>query len=117
MEKSKVKFVSVALEKHGKKKKENVWIALAGLLLKPGRKKTAVNLSRLQSLGKKFGEKTFVVPGKVLGTGTVTSALSVSALEFSGKARKKIAQAKGHAMGLKELIESNPKKSSLVIVK
>ncbi len=109
--------VLVSLEKKGKKNKEAIWLALAKQLGKNRSGKTVVNLSKLQNLSKKIGDKTIVVPGKVLGSGKISKAISVAALEYSGSAKKKILEAKGKAITLSELAETNPKKSSLVIVK
>ncbi len=108
--------LAIALEKYGKTTKERLWRDLAHRILVPKRQRVAVNLWRLQALSKKFSGKTIVVPGKVLGNGVLSSALSVAAMEFSGNARKKIENAKGRALLLRGLLEKKPKASSMVIV-
>lgn len=96
---------------------KKIWKAIAKKVLLPKRKRKKINISRLERIAKKLGEKkTFVVPGKVLGTGNTSIALKVSALEFSETARKKIIQAKGKTLSLTELINEKPKESNLTII-
>lgn len=106
----------VELDKHGKATKGDVWRELSGRLGRARRKRASVNLWRLNRLGRRFKNRIFVVPGKVLAWGEVDSALKVAAFEFSAEARKKIEGAKGEALTLQELIARKPKKSELVIV-
>jgi len=67
-------------------------------------------------LGKKFGKKFLLVPGKVLGQGEIEESVNVIALEFSETAKKKIGE-KGKAIGLLEALEQKIKASDIVIVK
>jgi len=60
-----------------------------------------VNVGKIGQLTKK-GD-TIVVPGKVLGSGSIAHAVTVAAEKFSGSARKKIESAGGKAIPIGEL--------------
>jgi large subunit ribosomal protein L18e len=59
-----------------------------------------VNLAKLARLTKR-GE-VVLVPGKVLGSGSLTHSLIVGAYAFSAAAVRKIRQARGTALGLSD---------------
>jgi large subunit ribosomal protein L18e len=94
--------------------KNKFWRALAKRLSTPSSGRAGVNVSKLERLG---GDLTLVVPGKVLGTGTVSKKLRVAAYSFSQGAVKKLAASGSEVMQLRELFESNPtgKKLKMVI--
>ena len=78
-----------------KKSHENqvaIWRYMANRVSDSRRRRIAVNVSRL-NLYTQEGD-TAVVPGKVLGAGTVDHPLTVAAFDFSKKARSKILKAK-----------------------
>ena len=114
--KNETKKIVAELEKAGRKTKQKIWIAIAVALKKPRRNRPSINLWKLEKLAKKFKGNTLVVPGKVLGYGSLEEKTSVAALEFSEKAKKEI-ESKGKAMSLNELLKSNEKVENLVIVK
>ena len=100
-----------------KKAKENsaaIWRDLAERLSKPKRRRIAVNLSRLNRYTK--GDDTVVVPGKVLGAGSIDHPVKVAAFAFSEQARLKIIKAKGKCITIPELIEMNPKGTNVKII-
>ena len=117
MEKTKIIGISIALEKHAKKKKEQIWKAMAKEIQKPRKRMPSINLTRIGKLAQQFDKKTLFVPGKILGTGALGVSVFVVGLEFSKNARKKIVDAKGKAWEIKEFLETDPVKSSVVIVK
>ena len=49
-----------------------------------------------------------LVPGKVLSLGEMSKKVDVAAFNFSAEAKKKIEQANGKIMTIKELLEQNP---------
>lgn len=106
----------VALEKHGKKNKEKVWLDIARRVKKPSRSRARVNLWKLERLSKKFGNKIFVVPGAVLSTGELKSAIEVGAFRFSEAAENKIKAHKGKAVSLNALMEGKYKTKNIVLV-
>ncbi len=60
-----------------------------------------VNVGKISKLTKK-GD-SIVVPGKVLGTGSIDHAVTVAAMRFSESARRKIEAAGGKAMAIEKL--------------
>ena len=89
------------------------WKALAKKLSTPSSRRAAVNVSKLERMGTGF---TLVVPGKVLGTGTVSKKLRVAAYAFSQSAVDKLEAAGGETMSLKALFRANPTAKKLKMV-
>ncbi len=106
----------VALEKYGKRTKQNIWLKIAEKLKKPRRSRIKVNIWKLAKLNKKFKNQTIIVPGKILGKGDVNEAVCTAAFDFSKEAKEKIQKAKGTTITFYELMNKKPKPSSLVIV-
>lgn len=90
-----------------KKTKKPIWKAVAMSLEKPSRNRPEVNISRLNRHSEK-GD-SLVVPGKVLGSGTIDFPVDVAALSFSEEAKRKIAKAGGKAHRIEDIIEKPPK--------
>lgn len=85
----------------------SIWRKLALDLERPTRKRRIVNLSKI-SLHSKENE-TIVVPGKVLGSGTLNHKITISAYQFSGSAREKLEKAGAKIIPMEELIKESPK--------
>lgn len=107
----------MALEKQAKKTKAKAFKALSQQLVKPRRNRVRINLWKLEKLGKKFKGKTLVVPGKVLGYGSLEEKINVAALEFSEKALKRLHELNVKPLQLKDLMAAEIKADDLVIVK
>jgi len=105
------------LEKHGKKASQKIFLAVAEQLSKPRRQRVEVNLQKLSRIAEANKKKTIVVPGKVLSIGNAVAGIEIAALNFSSGAQKKILEAKGKAISLKQLVESKAKPSEMVLVK
>lgn len=103
------------LKKAAKENKAKVWSRIAELLSKSRRKRVAVNVSQLNRHTQK-GE-TVVVPGKVLGAGSIDHAINVAAFAFTENARSKILKAKGKCLDFSDLIKKNPKGSNVKIIR
>ncbi len=102
------------LRKQSKETHANIWRDVSERLAKPRRNRTAVNLS---SLARHSGPKeTVVVPGKVLGSGTISHRVNVAALSFSEKAKQKILAARGKPMSLLQLAKKNPKGTNIKLI-
>jgi len=84
------------------------------MLLKSKRRRIAVNISRISRYTKENDE--VIVPGKVLGSGTISHPVKVAAFAFSDEARSKIIKAKGECLTIPELAEMNPKGSNVKII-
>ncbi len=84
-----------------------VWRELGERLAKPRSRRAEVNLSRIARHTRE-GD-TVAVPGKVLGAGRISHAVTVGALAFSESAVRKITSAGGRCLSLEELMKENPK--------
>lgn len=102
------------LKKTAKEKNAKIWETIADHLLKPKRKRVAVNLGSINRHTKR-GD-TIIVPGKVLAAGEMKHSVNVAAFAFSEKAQAKIARAKGKCLSIAELMEKNPKGSNVKII-
>lgn len=103
-----------ALHKASRKEKVGLWLDLAQRLERPSRSHAEVNLSRIARVAPKGS--TIVVPGKVLGAGALTHAVTVAAFSFSGSARAKIEASGGQTLSIAQLIEKIPSGSKVKIV-
>ena len=88
--------------------------AVADELERPRRNRRVVNLSRINRYTKP--NDVVVVPGKVLGMGTLDHPVTVAAFAFSKRAKELIEKAGGEAISIKELIKRNPKGSNVKII-
>ncbi len=102
------------LRKAANKNKAPIWDAVADLLEKPRRKRIAVNVSRINRYTRN-GE-VVVVPGKVLGAGSLDHPVTVAAISFSKKALEKILAVGGKAMHILDLVKENPRGSNVKII-
>ena len=100
-----------------KKSRENeaaIWKRVAERLSKSKRRRIVVNISRISRYTKENDE--VVVPGKVLGSGTINHPVKVAAFAFSEQAKSKIIKAKGECLSIPELVQMNPKGSNVKII-
>ncbi len=86
--------------------KSNFWKRIMKDLNKPTRQRRLVNIYKIENFARD-GE-TIVVPGKVLSVGELSKKVEVAALSFSDEAKRKILEAKGKVLSLKELLDNNP---------
>ncbi|MFH0970600.1 MAG: 50S ribosomal protein L18e [Candidatus Diapherotrites archaeon] len=107
----------VAIEKHGKATKEGAYTVLSTLLTTSTRRRTEVNLTHLNKMGTTHPDKILLVPGIVLGNGTLNQPIHVAALRYTGSAKRKIEEAKGKAHLLEELVKEKIPSKKLVLVK
>ena len=92
------------LEKHSKKSKQRIWKDASEALLASRKNRPAVNLADI-SRNSKDGAKV-LVPGKVLGLGSIDHKVTVAAYSFSKDARTKIKASGGTCLGINEFMES-----------
>ncbi|MFX1285442.1 MAG: 50S ribosomal protein L18e [Promethearchaeota archaeon] len=97
------------------KNKTKIWALLASEMSKPNRMRVAVNISRINRVSSP-GD-TLLIPGKVLGTGSLNHRLNVAAESFSKLAQMKIKNAGGQCLTIEELVEKNPKGSQVRLIK
>jgi len=87
-------------------KDTQVWKVTADRLGKARSRRAQVNISRIARFTS--ANETVVVPGKVLGSGTIDHPVRVAAFKFSTSATKAIANAGGECLSIRELVEANP---------
>ena len=110
-----IRSQAVMLERKGRKEKSALWRDAAKYLGAPKSTETVVNISRLSRAGD--GKAPLLVPGKVLGTGSLDKKLVVGAFTFSTSARAKIESAGGEAIGIEEFTSRYPNGSGVILVK
>lgn len=94
------------------KKKKGAWKALAKELDKTNQNRAEVNLYKIN---KELEEdEVGLVPGKVLSNGKIDHKVKIGALNYSKKAKEKI---KGKAQKIEEVLEENPEKEKIKIIK
>ena len=103
------------LKKQARAAQANIWLDIAEYLVKPNRQRTTVNLSQINR--RTENKAVIVVPGKVLGTGTLNHPLTVAAFGASEKAKEKLAAAKATFLSIPELVEENPKGTNVKIIR
>ena len=82
------------------------WRRVVKDLTKSSRQRRRVNVYKIDKYARE-GEMV-LVPGKVLSLGEMSKKVDVAAFNFSAEAKKKIEQANGKIMTIKELLEQNP---------
>lgn len=96
--------------KHG----ASVWRDVAEELSRKRSRRREVNVSHISKVTAKGS--LVVVPGKVLGTGVIGHAVVVGAAAFSKEAARKISDAGGKVLSLKEFIQKNQEGKGVQIV-
>ena len=105
----------VMLERAGRKQKLPVWREASQLLAGPASLKVEVNVGRISRIAKN-GAKV-LVPGKVLGSGSIEKKFTVGAFSFSASARQKIQSSGGSALTIEEFLKKYREGSGVIVVK
>ena len=107
-------FLAAELRRKAKGAKAPIWRRVREMILRPRRRRVEVNISKIN----RYTEEgdVVVVPGKVLGAGKLHHRVTVAALSFSSEALRKIREAGGRALTIRELIEENPEGSGVKII-
>ena len=104
----------IDLEIAARKNDAPIWKRVAELLSKSTRQRIEVNVGKINKVVEDGA--IVVVPGKVLGGGTISKKVTVAAWRFTPAAKQKIENAGGKAISIYELLRENPKGSKVVIV-
>jgi len=104
-----------SLEKAGKKNDTPLWKRVSEELSKSNGQRAQVNIEKINDLTK--SGDIVVVPGKTLGNGDISHAVTVASYKFSASATEKLKQAKGKAISIEELVKSNPKAKGVKLIK
>ena len=86
-----------------RKQKKRIWRAVAEELDVPTRKRPVINLKKINKYTKP--NEVVIVPGKVLGLGSLDHPVTVYAFSFSKSAKEKIEKAGGKARSLFQALE------------
>ncbi len=89
-----------------KKNKAPIWRALQGELSGPRANRREINIGRLAEITK--ADEVVVIPGKVLGTGSLGHKLTVCAFSISQSAATKIIESGGKVVTFDDLIDKHP---------
>lgn len=89
-----------------KNNKAQIWKALEKEFSKPRSDRRLINIQRLDKITN--SGDVIVIPGKVLGDGTLGHKLTVSAYSFSESAEKKLKSSGAEIISLQSLINKYP---------
>jgi large subunit ribosomal protein L18e len=103
------------LKKQSREQKAEVWHNVAENLAKSRRARVAVNLSQINR--HTVRSDIVVVPGKILGTGSLNHALTIASFNVSDTAAMKMKAAKAKYMSISELAEKNPTGANVKIIR
>jgi large subunit ribosomal protein L18e len=103
------------LKKESREKQAAIWLDVAEYLSKTRSQRISVNLSTINRNTKR--SDVIVVPGKILGSGSISHAVTVAAFGASNKAKAKLVAAKAKYLSIPELMEKNPKGAKVKIIR
>ncbi len=89
-----------------KKSKAPIWRALKEEIEGPRANRREINITRLAQITR--ADEVVVVPGKVLGTGSLGHKLTVCPFSISEGAAKKIIESGGNVVTFEDLINMHP---------
>ena len=102
------------MRKESTSSKAALWDRVADDLEKSTRQRRVVNISRIARHTKP--NEIVVIPGKVLGSGSLPHSVVVAALSFSEGAKELIEQSKGKAITIEQLLKQKPKAKDLRVM-
>ena len=89
-----------------KRNKAPIWRALQKELAGPRANRREINVRRLAQITK--ADDVVIVPGKILGTGSLGHKLTVCAFSISQTAARKITESGGKVVTFDDLIDKHP---------
>jgi large subunit ribosomal protein L18e len=89
-----------------KRNKAPIWRALQKELAGPRANRREINVRRLAEITK--ADEVVIVPGKVLGTGSLGHKLTLCAFSISQTAARKITDSGGKVVTFDDLIDKHP---------
>jgi large subunit ribosomal protein L18e len=103
------------LKKESREKQAGIWLDIAEYLSKSRSQRVAVNLSKINRNTKRAD--MVVVPGKILGSGSINHTVTVASFGASEKAKAKLVAAKAKYVSIPELLQKNPKGANVKIIR
>jgi large subunit ribosomal protein L18e len=104
-----------SLKKQSREQNADIWHDVAEYLSKSRRSHVVVNLSNINRHTKR--SDTVVVPGKVLGTGSLNHSVTIAAFAVSDSAAVKLKAARAKYLSIPELLEKNPTGANVKIIR
>ena len=100
----------------GASKKNNapIWEKLAELALKPTRAKRTLNLGQIDKFAS--DNDVIIVPGKVLGTGSLSHKITLCSFSISASGAKKIVESGGKILDISQIIKNHPTGKGVKII-
>ena len=102
------------LRKKSNETEAKIWRAVAEKLEKSKHRRLSVNISHINRHS--CDGETVIVPGKVLGAGTLDHKIYVAAFNFSKMAKEKIERVDGECLTIQTLVQRNPKGTGIKII-
>ena len=102
------------LRKASRENDAPIWKSIAKKLEGPSRNWPVVNISKIEHIVSKNGKA--IIPGKIMGSGTLSKKVTVSAYSFTRSATEKIENAGGKCMIYNEFIKKNPTGKDVVVI-
>lgn len=87
---------------------------MSEILAKPSRNRPEINLYRLNKLTK--DNDIVVIPGKILGAGTLDHPITISSLMVSNLALTKLTESKSTHMSIEDMMKKYKKGSNIKIL-
>jgi large subunit ribosomal protein L18e len=103
------------LRKKANENNAKIWDDIADRLEVPRRMRIVVNVGKINKYTKP--DDIVVIPGKVLGAGSIDHPVTVAAFSFSSSAYEKIVKANGKCISIIDLVNMNPKGSRVKILR
>lgn len=91
-----------------------IWERLADLALKPTRARRTINLGQLDKFVS--DNDVIIVPGKVLGTGSLSHKITLCSFSISTTSAKKITQSGGKVLDISQIIKNHPTGKGVKII-
>jgi len=95
--------------------KAPIWRAAAELLARPRRSRIEVDVGKLAKVTKP--NDVVLVPGKLLGGGTLSHPVVVAAFSWSAGAKRKVEATGGKVITIQQLLRENPRGSRVKLVR
>ncbi len=102
------------LDKHSRQSKQRIWKDASEAVLASRKNRPTVNLSII-SRNSKEGTKV-LVPGKVLGLGSIDHKVIVAAYSFSKDARNKITSSGGTCLDINDFMKDSESVKDVVLL-
>lgn len=102
------------LRAQSRKNEAAVWKRVAEDLARPTRSRYVVNISKINRVTSE-GD-IVIVPGKVLGDGTLAHKVNISAFSFSTSAKDKLKESNSEVLSIEEITKKYPKGSHIKLI-